>query len=182
MAIHKIYKSDAEVTPLATQLWAVNNCFDSETFEWLSQLYLNHDERWHRHTDCLKNRLQLAPESKSYELIQELCCAITPEIEHIVNCKLVYAGCKVWLDLPGFQCPPHADPGILVTTYQVYLWSSDDHGTGTTFTHGPNPVTVPFGPNMGYINLNTDSKNHHVKSIDSGRLSIAFQWAPVPEM
>jgi hypothetical protein len=42
MTIHRIYDADAEVQPVASQLWSVKNCFGEKTFQELSTTHLNH--------------------------------------------------------------------------------------------------------------------------------------------
>lgn len=176
MTKYKIYNSEAEVRPAAPNLWSVSNCFDEHTFNWLSNMYLDHDEIWHRHRDCLEYRLQIAPDSKSFDSMTRLCNDMTGRMEEIVGLSLAPAESKVWLDLPYFHCPYHPDAELLVVTYQVYLWSYGGHVPGTTFCHTEPPTTVPFLPNTGYINLNKDLKVHHVDRTEGVRLSCCFQW------
>lgn len=177
MTIHKIYNSDAEVAPTrAPNLWSVSNCFDPTTYEWLSKLYLDHDELWHRHQDCLEYRIQLEPRSKSFNRMNSLCAEMTGEMEKITGRKLAPAESKVWIDLPYFHCPYHSDAGLLLVTYQVYLWQYGGHVPGTTFCHVDPSIEVPFQANAGYINLNEDLKVHHVPRSEGIRLSACFQW------
>ena len=179
MTNHIIYKSDAEVRPVAPNLWAVSNCFDQSTFDWLSQLHLAYDESWHRHQDCLEYRIQLTPESKSYKPLLQIHKEMTESMEQIVNQPLEPVMTKVWLDLPNFHCPVHCDADLLLVTYQVYLWEHGANVPGTTFSHVTPNVTIPFAPNTGYINLNTDQKIHFaMPHSDGGRLSVCFQWRP----
>jgi len=176
MTKHKIYNSEAEVRPAAPNLWSVGNCFDDDTFKWLSQLYLGYDEKWNRNQDCLEYRLQLTQDSKSFDLMTQMCKDMTPQIEEIVGRRLDHVGSKAWLDLPYFHCPYHPDAGLLLVTYQVYLWNYGGHVPGTTFCHVEPEVSIPFVPNTGYINLNEDLKIHHVNRIEGIRLSCCFQW------
>jgi len=172
----KIYNSEAEVRPAASNLWYVSNCFDESTFKWLSQLFLDYDELWHRHQDCLEYRIQLAPESKSFKGINDLCFDMTERMEEVVGKKLAPAESKVWMDLPYFHCPYHSDAGLLLVTYHVYLWQYGGNVPGTTFCHTEPEVTIPFKANSGYINLNEDLKIHHANRSEGVRLSACFQW------
>jgi hypothetical protein len=97
-------------------------------------------------------------------------------MEEIVGRKLAPAESKVWLDLPYFHCPYHSDAGLLVATYQVYLWQYGGNVTGTGFCHVEPEVIIPFKENTGYINLNEDLKIHHANRTEGVRLSCAFQW------
>jgi len=163
--------------PVAPNLWTVSNCFDQSTLDWLSQLHLAHNEIWSRPQDCLEYRLELSSESKSHGAIQNLHNNLTESIEKIVGQPLTTVDTKVWLDLPDFHCPRHVDAELLLITYQVYLWRHGDTVPGTTFTHVYPHVVVPFEPNTGYINLNTDRKIHFaLPRSGGGRSSICFQW------
>jgi hypothetical protein len=72
MTVHRIHSSNAEVVPAAyPNLWRVTNCFDPETFDWLKNLPLAHNERWHRDHDCLEYRLQLTTDSESTARINQ---------------------------------------------------------------------------------------------------------------
>jgi hypothetical protein len=100
---------------------------------------------------------------------------IMPELERITGIALMPAECKMWLDLSGWHCPYHNDADLLVVTYQVYLWTHGDvHGT--EFTHSNPRTRIDFVPNTGYINLNTDCKEHHVDTITGTRLSACWQY------
>jgi hypothetical protein len=185
MTTHRIHGSDAQVVPAAfPNLWQVSNCFDSETFEWLKNLPLAHNERWHRDQDCLEYRLQLTTDSESHAKLRDLSASMTGAMEQIVGRSLRPTMNKVWLDLPYFHCPYHADADLLMVTYQVYLWGYGGSVYGTAFCELPtatidNPgqeIEMPFEPNTGYINLNIDQKVHHARNCDGIRLSACFQW------
>jgi len=185
MTTHRIHGSDAEVVPAAfPNLWQVSNCFDSPTFGWLSQRFLDHDEQWHRHTDCLEYRLQLMPESKSQKQLTYMGHLLTEPMQEIVGKKLTPVMSKLWMDLPYFHCPYHPDAEYLTVTYQVYLWCYGGSVHGTSFckepgTTGPGQseeLEIPFVPNTGYINLNVDQKVHHAKRADGLRVSVCWQW------
>ena len=161
MTTYRIYDTDAEVQPVASQLWSVKNCFGEKTFQELSTTHLNHVDAWHRHPDCLEYRLQLTPDSPMLRKIQSMAPKIMLGLEKITGMELMPAECKMWLDLSNWHCPYHSDAGLLAVTYQVYLWTHGDvHGT--EFTHSNPRTRFNFVPNTGYINLNTDLKEHHV--------------------
>ena len=175
MTIHRIYDTDCEVVPVADRLWSVANCFGADTFQALSTTHLNHEDSWHRHPDCLEYRLQLTPESPTLKRLQDMAPVIMPELEKITGMSLMPAECKMWLDLSGWHCPYHSDAELLVVTYQVYLWTHGDvHGT--EFTHSNPRTRFDFAPNTGYINLNTDRKEHHADVITGTRLSACWQF------
>lgn len=170
-----IYDCPTTVTPVASQLWRVENCFGEETFRDLSTTHLNHKDSWHRHPDCLEYRLQLTPESPTLKMLQDMAPKILPAMESITGESLMPAECKMWLDLSNWHCPYHSDADLLVVTYQVYLWTHGDvHGT--EFMHSTPPVKLDFEPNTGYINLNSDLKQHHADTITGTRLSACWQF------
>ena len=175
MTIHHIYDTDSEVTTVANNLWSVKNCFAEDTFRQLASTHLNHADSWHRHADCLEYRLQLTPDSPTLQQLQGMAPDIMPELERITGIKLMPAECKMWLDLSGWHCPYHNDAELLAVTYQVYLWTHGDvHGT--EFTHSTPRTRIDFVPNTGYINLNSDRKEHHVDTITGTRLSACWQF------
>lgn len=175
MPMYQIYDTNSEVVPVASQLWSVANCFGKETFQELSTTHLNHVDTWHRHPDCLDYRLQLTPDSPMLHKIQSMAPKIMLELEKITGMSLIPLGCKMWLDLSGWHCPYHSDAGLIAVTYQVYLWTHGDvHGT--EFTHSTPRTQFDFVPNTGYINLNTDHKEHHVHNITGTRLSACWQF------
>ena len=191
MSLHHIYDSNAQVEPLADNLWSVSNCFGPETFERLSRAHTSYEDTWHRHSDCLEYRLQLAPQSPTLLAMTEIGNAMLPQIEQITGVELARAECKLWLDLSGWHCPYHYDDPMLVVTYQVFLWQHGDvHGT--EFVYGPEvpkdqwhnhklfenhtKVATKFTPNTGYINRNTDLKIHYCPNISGTRLSAAWQF------
>jgi hypothetical protein len=175
MTIHHIYDTASEVTSVASNLWSVKNCFGEDTFQQLASTHLNHNDSWHRHPDCLEYRLQLTPDSPTLQQLQGMAPTIMSELEKITGVTLMPAECKMWLDLSGWHCPYHSDAGLLVVTYQVYLWTHGDvHGT--EFTHSDPRTRFDFVPNTGYINLNTDCKEHHADTITGTRLSACWQF------
>lgn len=175
MAQYKIYDTLAEVTPVASQLWSVKNCFSDQVFQELSTTHLNYIDTWHRHPDCLEYRLQLTPESPTLQKLRSMADVIRSAMEQITDQELMPADCKMWLDLSNWHCPYHSDANLLVVTYQVYLWTHGDvHGT--EFTHSSPPTKLDFVPNTGYINLNSDLKEHHVDTITGTRLSACWQF------
>jgi hypothetical protein len=186
MTTYRIHGSDAEVEPAAfPNLWRVTNCFDSPTFGWLSQAFLNQQNQWTRPQDCLEYRLQLTPESQTQRRIYGLWEDLTTAMQEITGIKeLLPVTSKVWLDLPYFHCPYHPDSDFLLVTYQVYLWGYGGDIPGTSFCESSdatqfnpgNQIEIPFVPNTGYINLNTDQKVHHVKRSNGMRLSACWQW------
>jgi hypothetical protein len=175
MTAHRIYDTDADVQIVANQLWSVKNCFSKETFDELASTHLNRDDSWHRHQDCLEYRLQLTPESPMLKKLQDMLPVIQTELEKITGLELLPADCKMWLDLSNWHCPVHCDDQLLTVTYQVYLWAHGDvHGTA--FVHSDPHTQLDFVPNTGYINLNTDTKLHHVPRITGTRLSACWQF------
>ncbi len=175
MTQHRIYDTDCEVTAIADRLWQVENCFGKDTFAELSSTHLNHVDAWHRHPDCLEYRLQLTPDSPTTQKLRDMAPQLLPEIERITGLSLMPADCKMWLDISNWHCPYHSDAELLAVTYQVYLWTHGDvHGT--EFMHSTPPTKMAFVPNTGYINLNTDLKQHHVDTITGTRLSVCWQF------
>lgn len=175
MITHRIYDTNSEVASVASQLWSVKNCFSQHTFQQLATTHLNHEDYWHRHPDCLQYRLQLTPASATLQQLQSMAPKIMPALEQITGIKLVPAESKMWLDLSGWHCPYHSDADLLIVTYQVYLWTHGDvHGT--EFTHSDPHTQFDFVPNTGYINLNTDGKQHHTANITGTRLSACWQY------
>ena len=184
LIILPLYDSEARIVPAwYDNLWHVYNCFHTHTLEWLSKRLLSENENWHRNHECLEHRLQLAPDSASSKRLHNMCVKITESIEKVVDRPLSPIGTKLWLDLPGFQCPYHADSDMILVTYQVYLWGHGGGVPGTSFCQTPairqgqSPeIEIPFEPNTGYINLNIDQKVHHARNCDGIRLSVCFQW------
>lgn len=191
MITTEIYDAPCQIRPLAHQLWSVENCFASDTFDALSRAHTNYQDTWHRHPDCLEYRLQLTPDSPTLLTMSAIGDAMLPAIEKITGQQLARAECKMWLDLSGWHCPYHEDDPLLIVTYQVFLWQHGDiHGT--EFLYGPRipreswhdhklfnqhqRVGTKFAPNTGYINLNTDNKLHHCANITGTRLSAAWQF------
>jgi len=186
MTIHRIYGSDAEVVPAAyPNLWRVTNCFDSPTFAWMSQAFLNHHNQWTRPQDCLEYRLQLTPDSQTQRRAFDCWDGLTTAMKQITGIPdLVPAENKFWVDLPYFRCDYHPDSERLIVTYQVYLWGYGEFVPGTSFCESSdatqfnpgNQIEIPFVPNTGYINLNIDQKIHHVQTANGVRLSACWQW------
>lgn len=171
----KLYDTNSEVNVVAPRLWTVDNCFGEDTFKELSTTHLNYIDTWHRHPDCLEYRIQLTPDSPMMAKLKEIGQSVKPAIEQVTERSLDFAESKMWLDLSDWHCPYHADASLLLVTYQVYLWYHGDiHGT--EFCHQEPPIALDFKPNTGYINLNEDSKIHHVKRITGTRLSCCFQY------
>ncbi len=170
-----IYDCPTSVTPIADQLWRVENCFSEPVFKELSTVHLNHCDTWHRHPDCLEYRLQLTPQSPTLYRLKDMAPLMLPAIEEITGESLMPADAKMWLDISNWHCPYHSDAEMLVVTYQVYLWCHGDiHGT--EFTHSDPRARLDFVPNTGYINLNTDLKEHHADTITGTRLSACWQF------
>jgi hypothetical protein len=185
LTTYQLLGNDVEVVPTALpNLWRVTNCFSTETFEWMSQAVLNQNNQWYRPTDCLSFRLQLTLESETYHrasLLRDNLTDLMKKITGMQELKIVLN--RFWLDLPSFKCLPHSDSDFLAVTYQVYLWG---HGNvpGTVFCESSdatednlgNQIEIPFVPNTGYINLNTDQKVHYAKTTEVPRLSACWQW------
>jgi len=77
--------------------------------------------------------------------------------------------------LPGFGCQVHHDAPDIIVTLQVYI-DSDGDTVGAEFLHVDPSIQIPIQPNCGYINLNTDLKDHQVIANNGTRTSVVFQY------
>lgn len=160
---------------VAPNLWSSSESLDHTVLEWLSELPMMSDATWSHPFYCLTNRLQLTGDQQVLDRIKKIGIDLTTNMEEVVNHHLEFSDFKVWLDLPGIKCPPHADDANILVTHQIYIKNYGE-AVGTTFSHVTPPFEFKFEPNTGYVNLNSDLKIHHVRSELGARLSIAFQW------
>jgi hypothetical protein len=189
MTTYQMLGNNAEVVPAAyPNLWRVTNCFDSETFDWMSRAVLNHNNQWHRPKDCIAYRFQLTPESETHRRADSLWNDLTDTIKEVTGLpELIPITNKFWLDLPCVRCDHHSDSDFIAVTYQVYLQGYGTKVSGTSFCKSSdatvknpgNQIEIPFVPNTGYINLNTDQKIHYVKPAMGSRLSVCWQWSTI---
>jgi len=200
----KIYDETSLVSSVAPNLWEVDQCFGSETYQKLRNMIDAEGNLF----SCvgLKKRLELVYSSKDYLLINEIGGAMSEAISTIVGHRVSFMTAKYWIDLPTFGCQTHADAKEIFVSYQVYLNSSlrneirsephmpttakivnyldTIHGEalmaqGAKFLHVDPPAQIKFWPNNGYINLNSDLKPHQVIGSWDTRTSVMFQYSRV---
>jgi hypothetical protein len=166
--------------PVAPNLWFVNNTFDQDTFLWMKGLM--YDTNTVYNVTRPEGRLILA-DCDATRHIQEIGAGLIPQLNKITGQNLNLMVAKYWLDLPHFGCQPHSDSKEIIVTLQIYIdvvyndiWPSNLQIHGAEFMHIDPPVETPLTVNGGYLNLNTDLKQHQVLGGMGSRCSIAFQY------
>ncbi len=188
----KIYDEIAQIKNVAPNLWQVDNCFSDSTLKWLQSIDENEGNEFV--AGALKRRLQLKFGSHDFARLNEIGLEQKRSLEEIVKHELSLAEVKYWIDLRQFGCQMHADSSDLFVSYQIYLDSCNHNfskyhpdksihdlllSRGADFYHIDPPYQIVFSPNRGYINLNTDQKDHCVESRWDVRTSVMFQYARV---
>jgi hypothetical protein len=173
----KVYDALSNVSEVAPNLWVVNRCVDSKTFEWMFNIY---NELGNEFVVTRPDkRLLLKENCNDYQRLRQIGVDQVEGLSKITGMNLSFMDVKFWLDMPSFGCQVHGDSKDIVTTYQVYIHTVGDPKMpchGAEFLHVDPSVEIPFTPNTGYINLNTDSKPHKVYGGNGIRISIAFQY------
>jgi len=176
----KIYDALSNIDLAAPNLWTVSNCFDHETFVWLSNITETEGNEFV--LGALKKRLQLKYNTQDQSRLNDIGLSQLPALSKIANCDLSFVEAKFWLDLPQFGCQIHSDSPDLYVNYQIYIHTSpgaDVPCVGAEFLHVTPPYTVELLPNHGYININSDLKPHWVYGGHATRTSVMFQYARV---
>lgn len=197
----KLYDEVSSLKLVAPNLWEVDNCFGNQTFEWLVNIKESEGNEFV--VGALKKRLQLKYNTHDQARLTQIGHDMLPALEQVVGLKLNFMEAKYWVDLPEFGCQTHADSKDLVVNFQVYLDSAlkfaIGHRTaitpecadlllnpattivaqGARFYHVEPHVDIEFKPNHGYINLNTDFKQHDVRGTADTRVSVMFQYSRV---
>jgi len=199
----KIYDKNSLVELVAPNLWAVDQCFDINTYQFLKNIVeLPGSEFVCSH---LNKRLELKYSSAGFTQIEQIGQAMAATLGDMIDQPLTFMVAKYWLDLPTFGCQTHKDADDIFVSYQVYLDSSlrdnirseqhrdaniktieyldsidsDLMARGAKFLHVDPPVQIAFKPNHGYINLNSDGKLHRVDGSWDTRTSVMFQYSRV---
>lgn len=197
----KLYDEVSSLELVAPNLWEVDKCFGDQTFKWLVNIKETEGNEFV--AGALSKRLQLKYNTHDQARLNQIGQDMIPALEQVVGIKLNFMEAKYWLDLPEFGCQTHADSKDLVVNFQVYLDSAlrfaIGHRTAMTtecadllldpattmvaqaarFYHVDPPIDIEFKPNHGYINLNTDFKQHDVRGTADTRVSVMFQYARV---
>jgi hypothetical protein len=157
---------------VAPNLWIVKDCFDPETLIWLSEIKTNTENLF----SVTRPHLRLLLEnSNDHNRLQSLGLYLLPGLSELTGQNLNFMVAKFWLDLPGFGCQVHHDAPDIIVTLQVYI-DSDGDTVGAEFLHVDPSIQIPIQPNCGYINLNTDLKDHQVIANNGTRTSVVFQY------
>ena len=157
---------------IASNLWIVKDCFDPDTMIWLSDIKTNMDNRFSVSRPHLR---LLLDDGKDHQRLQQLGLDLLPGLNKLTNYNLNFMVSKFWLDLPGFGCQVHHDAPDIIVTLQVYI-DNDGDTVGAEFLHVNPSIQIPIEPNCGYLNLNTDLKEHQVISSSGTRTSVVFQY------
>ena len=188
----KFYDEISSVEAVTSTLWEIDQCFSSGTLEWMQSIYESEGNEFI--VGGLKKRMQLKFGSHDFARLNQIGVDMIPEISRVVGHDLNFAEVKYWVDLPQFGCQMHADAENLLCSYQIYLYSSNRRSKdftgvniennlllaeGAEFYHVDPPHQIKFVPNHGYINLNTDLKQHWVPGRWDTRVSVMFQYTRV---
>ena len=157
---------------IASNLWIVKDCFDPDTMIWLNDIKTNVDNQFSVSRPHLR---LLLDDGKDNQRLQQLGLDLLPVLNKITNYNLNFMVSKFWLDLPGFDCQVHHDAPDIIVTLQVYI-DNDGGATGAEFLHVDPSIQIPIEPNCGYLNLNTDLKEHQVIASNGTRTSVVFQY------
>ena len=157
---------------IASNLWIVKDCFDPDTMIWLNDIKTNMDNRFSVSRPHLR---LLLDDGKDHQRLQQLGLDLLPGLNKLTNYNLNFMVSKFWLDLPGFGCQVHHDATDIIVTLQVYI-DNDGDTVGAEFLHVNPSIQIPIEPNCGYLNLNTDLKEHQVISSSGIRTSVVFQY------
>lgn len=188
----KIYDEISSIGSVGPNLYEVDRCFSPSTLSWLRSIYENEGNEFI--VGGLKKRLQLKFGSPDYARLNLMGLEMLPCMETLTGTGLRFVEPKYWIDMPQFGCQKHSDAPDLYCCYQIYLYSSNqcakDHTSttvtqfellaeGAEFLHVDPPYQIPFLPNRGYININSDLKPHWVPGRWDTRISVMFQYARV---
>jgi len=176
----KIYDVLSSLELVAPNLWTVEQCFDTTTFEWLAGIVETQGNEFV--AGALKKRLQLKYNTQDQARLNEIGLSQVTSLSTLAGCKLNFIEAKFWLDLPQFGCQIHSDAPELYVNYQVYIHTSpgaDVPCVGAEFLHIVPPYQVELRPNYGYININSDLKPHWVYGGHGTRTSVMFQYTRV---
>lgn len=176
----KIYDALSSAQLVAPNLWTVDSCFGTKTFEWLAGIIETEGNEFV--TGALKKRLQLKYNTHDQARLNEIGREQIPALSLLAGCDLNFIEAKFWLDLPQFGCQVHSDAPDLYVNYQIYIHTSpgaDVACVGAEFLHVTPSYQVELKPNHGYINVNSDLKSHWVPGGHGTRTSVMFQYARV---
>ena len=196
----KFYDNEATMISIGSTLLQVENCFSESTLGWLDDVTNNSGNEFFVHP-C-QHRLQLKTSCSDQSKLDQIGESMTVTLSKLTGIDLAFTESKYWLDLPLFGSSKHADSEFLVVNFQIYISSGlysmtinpvipeiirhfiGDPETytmarGAKFYHVDPPYEIPFRPNVGYININTDKKIHDVSFSVDCRRSVMFQYARV---
>jgi len=117
----------------------------------------------------------LLQDSNDHRRLQQVGLDLVPGLDKLTGQNLNFMVSKFWLDLPGFGCQVHHDAADIAVTLQVYI-DNDGDTVGAEFLHVDPSIQIPIEPNCGYLNLNTDLKEHQVIASNGTRTSVVFQY------
>jgi hypothetical protein len=188
----KLYDEISSVNAITPTLWEIDHCFLPDTIEWMQSIYENEGNEFV--VGGLKKRMQLKFGSHDFARLNQIGIDMIPELSKVIGHALNFAEVKYWVDFPQFGCQMHSDAEDLFCSYQVYLYSSNKIvknftstevtdfellAEGAIFHNTDPPSQIKFLPNHGYINLNTDLKQHWVPGRWDTRISVMFQYTRV---
>lgn len=170
-----ILSDDLKVIKISSTLWEIHDVFTDVYLAALDR-YAAQSQAWLM--DRPLSRIS-APADTATRPFDAAGHALLLHLQQHTNAAVDFRLGKLFLDFPGTGVPLHTDPADIAVMVQVYLTRGEFTVPGTVFMD-PTIHTVRFRRNCGYINLNTDAKNHMSPRLTTGiriSLGLQYQWA-----
>lgn len=157
---------------ISPTLWEMHDVFHEEYLAYLDR-YVDDSNIWVMDRAASRISSPVDNSSKPFDAAgRALLSIIRPHLPVPVQ----FGFAKMFLDFAGSSVPMHTDGPSIAVMAQIYLTAGDFTLPGTVFMD-PMLHTVKFRRNHGYINLNTDAKNHMSPKLSTGvRISLALQY------
>lgn len=157
---------------ISPTLWEMHDVFHEEYLAYLDR-YVDDSNVWIMDRAASRISSPVNTMSKPFDAAGR---ALLPRISQHLPVPVQFDFAKMFLDFAGSSTPMHVDQPNITVMCQIYLTAGDFTIPGTVFM---DPVlhAVRFRRNHGYINLNTDAKNHMSPKLTTGvRISLALQY------
>lgn len=161
-----------ELEQISPTLWEIHEVFHNQYLAYLDR-YVADSNVWIM--DRAVSRMS-SPVDKTSNPFDAAGLALLPKISQHLPISVHFDLAKMFLDFAGSSVPMHVDAPCIDVMCQIYLTAGDFTIPGTVFMD-PTLHTVRFRRNHGYVNLNTDAKNHMSPKLTTGvRISLALQY------
>lgn len=158
------------------RFFIVEDFFEKEQYTSIVELfdqYTGENPDWFEDPTYSHNyagRMVYRGESAALARLQELAAspAIIDWVSQTVEQRLEYVNLSLWLDLPGYQVPPHYDQSLFEYAVQIYVPNPTNFWEMLgTCVYTDDPARVPlfevhYHPNRGYLIDRTDTVKHGV--------------------